>query len=103
MLYHYTAVDKNGVVKKGKREAPDEKELAKMVRDEGLLLTSAATELSFPALVAQLASFSIGGGASLFDRMIFARNLAVMIGAGLSMTRALEALEEQTPKKRFRE
>jgi type IV pilus assembly protein PilC len=35
--------------------------------------------------------------------MVFSRNLAVMIGSGLPLTRALEALAEQSSNRRFRE
>src|SRR3989338_2673327 len=108
MLYRYTAIDRAGVTQKGERESPDEKTLSRTLRGEGLLLTaaapapSAAAASSPLAFFSRLARFQIGG-ASLFERMIFARNLAVMIGAGLSMTRALEAQEEQARAKRFKE
>ncbi|KKW21762.1 MAG: Competence protein PilC [Parcubacteria group bacterium GW2011_GWA1_51_12] len=102
MLYRYTAIDRAGVTQKGERESPDEKTLSRTLRGEGLLLTAAAAASSPLAFFSRLARFQIGG-ASLFERMIFARNLAVMIGAGLSMTRALEAQEEQARAKRFKE
>ena len=102
MLYHYTAVDKSGATQKGEREAPDEKTLARALRADGLLLTSSSKKQSSMGMILRAANFSIGG-VPLFERMIFARNLAVMIGAGLSMTRALEALEEQTKKKNFKD
>ena len=100
MLYRYTAVDRAGVIQKGERAAEDEKSLAKDLRAEGLLLTASRTRSSPLDWLIAIANQSVGGVA-LFDRMIFARNLAVMIGAGLPMTRALEALEEQTRKKNF--
>src|SRR3989338_5342154 len=100
MLYRYTAVDRAGVIQKGERAAEDEKSLAKDLRAEGLLLTASRTRSSPLDWLIAVANQSVGGVA-LFDRMIFARNLAVMIGAGLPMTRSMEALEEQTRKKNF--
>ncbi|MBI2097181.1 MAG: type II secretion system F family protein [Candidatus Sungbacteria bacterium] len=101
MLYHYTAVDRAGATQKGDREVPDEKALAKALRDEGFLLVSARTRISPLAHIARIASMPFGG-VSLLERIVFARNLAVMIGAGLSMTRALEAQEEQTRSRQFK-
>lgn len=100
MLFRYTATDKEGALRKGEREVEDEKSLARGLRAEGLILVSAQRGGSWLSWK-QIASFSIGG-VGLFDRMIFARNLAVMIGAGLAMTRAFEALEEQASNKRLR-
>lgn len=100
MLFRYSAIDRLGVAQHGEREAPDEASLSKGLRTEGLLLTLAnPVERS---LLGRLGTISFGG-VSLFDRMVFARNLAVMVGAGLPMTRSLEALEEQASNKKFKE
>ncbi|MBI3627589.1 MAG: type II secretion system F family protein [Candidatus Sungbacteria bacterium] len=100
MLYHFTAIDRAGATIKGERETEDEKTLAKVLRQEGLLLTAAKTgRRSFSPFAIFTMSF---GGISLVDKMIFARNVAVMVGAGLSMTRALEALAEQTKKQKLK-
>ena len=101
MLYRYTAINPKGETIAGEREATDEKILSKVLRDEGLLITSAGAGRSVFSRLMSLGSISLGG-ASLFDRMIFARNIAVMIGAGLPMTRALEAQEEQARNKTFK-
>lgn len=101
MLYHYTAIDRQGVVLKGEREAEDEKSLARSLRQEGFLLTGWNINSGIFALK-HIFSKSLGW-VSLVDKMMFARNLAVMIGAGLSMNQALEALETQTKNKIFKE
>ncbi|MBI2054927.1 MAG: type II secretion system F family protein [Candidatus Sungbacteria bacterium] len=100
MRFHYTAIDRAGAVQKGEREAVDEKELSRTLRQEGLLLTL-ARPAGKDAGISYLLTFSIGG-VSLVDRMVFARNLGVMVGAGISVTRALEALEEQSKNKKFK-
>lgn len=97
MLYRYTAVNREGASVQGEREAADEKTLARALRSEGFLLTSARLGSAswkrwLPAL------WSVGQ----VEKMTFARNLGVMIGAGLSMTRALEASAEQTHHAKFR-
>ena len=103
MLYSYRAVDFEGKPVKGERDAGSERELAEMLHRDGFLLLEALARDAAPR------RFGIGGElpnlfrrVTLVDRMFFARNLAVMIGAGLALTRALEALAEQTENPRFR-
>lgn len=98
MLFTYIAIDRAGVTQKGEREAEDEKALARTLRLDGMLLSTAKKK---GAGLSALPSFSLSH-VSLVERMMFARNLAVMVGAGLSMTRALEAIHEQAANKKFK-
>ncbi len=83
-------------------EADSEAELAHRLRDQGFILTSVQSPREplkiRNRLVEFLPSFS---HVALSEKMIFARHLAVMIGAGLSINRALEALASQTKNKSF--
>jgi len=73
MLFHYIAIDPKGETITGEKEAPDERALAKALRAEGFLMTEASSGRSMLNLLKGLnISF---GGVSLFDRMIFARNI----------------------------
>ncbi|MBI4132874.1 MAG: type II secretion system F family protein [Candidatus Sungbacteria bacterium] len=104
MLYTYRAVDQSGKTVSGEREAGSERELADMLRHDSYLLL----EAKLPAKAGQRFEFLKRipmpfRRISLVERMGFSRNLAVMIGAGLALTRALEALAEQTSNPKFRE
>ncbi|MBI4134546.1 MAG: type II secretion system F family protein [Candidatus Sungbacteria bacterium] len=96
MLFRYTAIDRTGAAAAGEREAVDEKSLAKALRSEGFMLTAARPKSSVWQFLPDIR------GISLVEKMMFARNLAVMVGAGLSMVRALEASEEETSHLKFK-
>lgn len=109
-LFSYTAKSITGELKAGSQEAGSEAELAHALRDQGFILTSldtaAGQTITAPAssnlknldLMEFLPFFN---SVPLAEKMIFARHLAVMIGAGLSMTRALDILSLQTKNKNF--
>lgn len=103
MLYTYTAIDKEGKPVSGEEEVESERELAEKLKKEGIFLLEvkekkkAARELfSFASLFSRIRRIT------LVDRMVFARNLAVMIGAGLPLAKALQAHEEQTESPKFK-
>jgi len=105
MLFYYTAVSQAGERKSGAQEAPDASELAKALRAEGFILTSAKPAES-PKSVASslgkiLGAFKIFGGVPLVEKMLFARHLSVMVKAGFSLNKALEVLILQSKNKRF--
>ena len=103
MLYSYRAVDKTGTSSAGEREAGSERELAEALRREGLLLLEIVPPRAAAGRSQLLASaLARLRRPSLVERMTFARNLAVMIGAGLALTRGLEALEQQSANPAFR-
>lgn len=92
-----------GEVRSGSQEAASEAELAHRLREQGFLLTSlrAISNQALPGrrrLAEFLPSFSF---VPLSEKMLFARHLAIMIGTGLAMTRALEILSLQTKNKNF--
>lgn len=98
--YIYIAKSLSGQTQKGTREAASEAELARILREEGLVLVSAEP----PAAQKKseyLAGFFSFNRVPLVEKMLFAQNLAVMIGAGLAATRALDALGQQTKNKLF--
>jgi type IV pilus assembly protein PilC len=101
-VFIYSAKSNTGEIKTGSQEANSEAELAHALREQGFVLTSvrsASQPLKTKSRLADfLPSFSF---IPLSEKMIFARHLAVMIGAGLSLNRALETLSQQTKNKRF--
>ncbi len=103
--YFYTAKSLKGESKSGTREAKDEHQLARILRQEGYILISAVSEekkerkISWAGL-RQLIPF--WGKVSLKDKMVFARNLQVMISAGVSLPKALQTLSSQSQNRRFK-
>lgn len=101
--FTYTAKAMDGKIKKGTLDANNREELAHMLREQGYLITMVEEQGSggnaFQRALDKLKNF---GSVSLVDRIMFTRNLAVMIGAGLALNRALSVLGEQTESKKFK-
>lgn len=97
--YNYIAKTLEGRTETGIMEAKSEHELAKILRQEGCILIKADLE------GAPKKSFSISipflGLVSLIDKIMFARNLRVMVTAGVSLPRALNILANQTKSRKF--
>ena len=100
MRYHYTAKSFSGEGKSGILEAKDEHQLASILRQEGYILISANLEKA----ERKRFEFSLPffGGVSLIEKMMFTRNLRIMIAAGISLPRALETLASQSKSKSFK-
>jgi len=101
-IYHYTAKSLKGEPISGTLEAKDRSELARALRQEGYVLIKADLEgeeikrkkfkISLPSLIR----------VSLTEKMMFTKNLQVMIAAGISLPRALGILALQTRSKKFK-
>lgn len=101
MKFHYKSVADGGEVKEGVLEAADAFALAKELKASGETLVSAT-----PATKAHIGGkgFNIAfGGVKLADKITFSKNLAAMIDAGLTLSRALTVLERQTKSKKFKD
>ncbi|OGZ17563.1 MAG: hypothetical protein A2V72_01470 [Candidatus Nealsonbacteria bacterium RBG_13_37_56] len=97
--YNYIAKNRQGEPKSGILEAEDEHQLAAMLREEGYILIKSdlvekkkfKLQFSVPFLIR----------VSLVNKIMFTRNLRVMVTAGVSLPRALGILSDQTKSKRF--
>ncbi len=101
--YSYLAKTLDGEPRSGNSEAPDKSTLAKALRSEGLVLISAekiSRKTKKSSKIISLLPFL--GKVSLKDKIMFARNLKVMISAGISLPRALNTLSKQTDSKKFK-
>lgn len=103
--FYYTAKSHEGKTKTGTIEAKDKIALARILRDEGFILTSARSleeekKKEKIDLITKLKGFL--GRVSLIEKTMFARHLAVMIGAGFSLHKALETLARQTTNQNFK-
>lgn len=93
--FTYTAEKADGELYKGAAEAADRFELYAVVRKEGGKIISIGQEKSgnLWSISYWNAKFS---SIKEYDKVLMARNLGAMIGAGLSLARALSVLERQT-------
>ncbi|PIP24868.1 MAG: hypothetical protein COX34_01875 [Candidatus Nealsonbacteria bacterium CG23_combo_of_CG06-09_8_20_14_all_36_12] len=101
--FFYIAKSFKGKDRTGVLEAPDEKTLARNLRQEGYILIKAKLEKAQP--LERKISFDFltrFKKISLTEKIFFTRNLQIMIGAGISMPRALRILSEQTKNKKFK-
>lgn len=98
--FTYKAVKSGGEETTGTKDVKDRFELAEELRKQGYTLTSYKEEKSggSSSFFAKLQMIST---VSISEKMIFARNMGVMVGAGVSMTKALEVLSRQTKNKKF--
>ena len=98
--YIYTAKSLKGEIKSGVLETEDERQLARILRQEGYVLISANLEKEKKGkLEISLPFFE---KVSLTEKLMFTRNLRVMIAAGMPLPRALETLALQSKSKKFR-
>jgi len=100
--YFYTAKSLKGEPKSGTLEAKDKSELARTLRQEGYVLIKAGLEGEEIKRKKFKISLPFLGRISLTEKMMFTRNLQVMIAAGISLPRALRTLALQTKSKKFK-
>lgn len=98
--FTYTAEKAGGEVYKGVAQARDRFELYDIVRREGARILSVEEDskkgiLSFQYWNAKITTVPE------YEKILFARNLGAMLGAGLSLARALTVLERQTKNARL--
>src|SRR6478609_3137303 len=96
--FNYVARDANGKTVKAQMEAPSSSVVASRLRERGL--TPLSVEDATPkGLNMELSIPGMGESIGLKDIAIMARQLATMIGAGLSLLRAMSILVDQTENK----
>jgi type IV pilus assembly protein PilC len=93
MKFFYTSITSSGERKSGTREASDKFQLANDLKNEGetVLSATAGNKSEFLSL-----NFSLFNRIKNHEKIIFARNLASMLEAGLAVSRALSVIERQT-------
>src|ERR671921_2028590 len=97
-LYTYRALDKQGEVVQDKLEGSGEMAVAHELRQQGLLVIDVKEQSVANKDI--LAPFK---GIRLADLVIFSRQLATMINAGLPIVRALYILSEQTENPKLKD
>ncbi|MDR3558425.1 MAG: type II secretion system F family protein [Candidatus Pacebacteria bacterium] len=97
-IFTYKTKNSAGETIKGQREAADKYELYKALKIEGLEAVS-VEEKKQGTFGQSMLHFSIGGRVKTQDKINFARNLGLMLKAGLALSRALSVLERQSKNK----
>lgn len=102
MLTKYVAKNKNGEIKKGFFVPEERMQVYEKLKKSGFVIVS-QDKLQRTGLMEKTNTF-LGGFSriSLEDKMFFARQLAVMISAGVPLPRALEVLKVQARTAKFR-
>jgi type IV pilus assembly protein PilC len=93
--YSYTATDRDGAATTGAIEAPSPQQAHDLLRERGLLVS----ELSAGARLDQIRRVS--GRVKLGEVMVFSRQFAAMINAGMNLMKCLDILRGQTRDPRF--
>ena len=96
--YNYKGRDADGKVVKGRVDAASEAAVASRLRTMGLSPV-AITEAAAGTGLNREIKLGGGSGVKLKDLAIMSRQMATMIGAGLSLLRTLNILAEQTESK----
>lgn len=97
----YTAKNSSGEAKGGEVEVKNERELASQLRADGFILTSFKEIKEENGKSINIKFFDRLFGISLKDKLMFTRNLSVMVSSGLPLSRAIKNISDQTTNKRF--
>jgi type IV pilus assembly protein PilC len=97
--FKYSARDTKGKPVEGEIEAKDPQDVADILHDRGLLVVSVkeATGINLE----RLNEINIGG-VPMKEKVVFMRQMATMVGAGLPLSRSLEIMTQQTANPLFR-
>ena len=100
--FNYTARDHDNQIISGVVSATDRTTAMQTIRAQGLspILIKAGEEAS---KLGRLGSIKLGGKVKTKDLVVFTRQLATMINAGVPMARSLNTLQTQTENKAFKE
>ena len=99
--YYFVAKSLKGEEKRDKLEAKNERELAKILREKGFILLRAEIEEKKKPEIFKI-SLPFFNRVSLVEKLMFTRNLRVMISAGVPLTRAIYTIAEVVKTKRFK-
>lgn len=100
--YIYTAKSYSGETKGGELISQSEQNLAQQLRNEGFLITSIVEVKEKSDVISKIKLLDSLLSVPLKEKMVFARNLSVMISSGLTVSRAIKNLSMQTSNDRFK-
>jgi type IV pilus assembly protein PilC len=97
--FKYSARDAKGKPVTGEAEAKDPQAVADILHDRGLLVVSVKEATGFN--LEKLNEINIGG-VPMKEKVVFMRQMATMVGAGLPLSRSLEIMTQQTANPLFK-
>lgn len=97
-IYNYEVVDVYGNILKGSIDAEHQGQASQKLKDRGYMIIQLEKKKT-PRLSSL---FSKSKRITISDKVIFSRQLAAMLNAGIPITRALYILSKQTPNSTFR-
>ncbi len=97
--FKYSARDAQGKVLTGDIEAKDYNAVADILHDRGLIVVSVKEAAGID--LERLGEINIGG-VPMKEKVVYMRQMATMVGAGLPLSRALEVMTQQTENPMFR-
>ncbi len=97
--FKYSARDQQGKIINGELEAKDHDSVADILHDRGLIVVSVKEGMGLD--LEKLAEVNIGG-VPMKEKVVFMRQMATMVGAGLPLSRSLEIMTQQTENPMFR-
>ncbi|KXK09572.1 MAG: type IV pilin biogenesis protein [candidate division WS6 bacterium OLB21] len=92
-VFTYTATKATGEQVTGERQAQTREDVASFLHEQGLIIISINQKIGLN--LGNLNDIQIGG-IPLNEKVVFARQLATMLSAGLPVASSLEILVEQT-------
>lgn len=98
-IYTYNCRTKQGIKEKGAIDAPSKEQAAKILREKGYIVIS----IELKDKGERFTLLKAFGGISLKEQVVFTRQLATMLSAGLPLTQALQILGSQTRNAKMRE
>ncbi len=97
--FKYSARDTKGKVVEGEVEAKDVQAVADILHDRELIVVSIKEGLGLN--LDRLSEINIGG-VPMKEKVVFMRQMATMVGAGLPLTRSLEIMVQQASNPLFK-
>ncbi|HSX41330.1 MAG TPA: type II secretion system F family protein [Candidatus Saccharimonadales bacterium] len=97
--FSYTAKDKSGQVIKGNVSGMDKSAAVASLQEKGLSPILVKDSSDKPSTGLKLGNFHLGGKVKLTDKVIFSRQFATMVNAGVPITQSLSILREQATSK----
>ena len=96
--FEYTALNQKGRQQRGVLEADSARHARQLLREKDLLPTKVESSGAEPS--SKGGAFSFTSGLSSFERVLFIRQLATLVGSSMPIEEALKAVAEQTEKQR---
>ncbi len=104
-LYSYTVREKDGKIKRGVKEGQNQTEVLASLQGSGLLVTQLIEVLGTTAEVSKpkkKTKLKLHKRVRLGDMILMARQLATLVGAGITLLRSIEMVLQQIESKNLR-